>query len=352
MKTFTVITDPAYVKPLYETTPDRFFKKFIRDERDLPFMHLTFKLTITLLPLAVLLYLPLLHGWYWWLAASVYLFLNTITFKGPFSLMLHCAIHRTLFKKEYNFMNYYLPWILAPLFGHSPETYYSHHIGMHHVENNLEEDESSTMPYRRDSLRGFFVYFGIFFFSGVYRLAAYFFHKKRNSLLYRSVRGELLYILWAVGMSLINFKATMVVFLIPLLIYRFVAMLGNWSQHAFICPEDPGNLYKSCVTCINTKYNRKCWNDGYHISHHVKQNMHWTEHPAFFQKTMDKYITNNAIVFDGIHFLHVFFYLMSKRYDLLAKNFVNLGNRFKSDEEVIQLLKNRTRKIPFNKPSV
>ncbi|RYZ44924.1 MAG: fatty acid desaturase, partial [Sphingobacteriales bacterium] len=98
---------------------------------------------------------------------------------------------------------------------------------------------------------------------------------------------------------------------------------------------------------INTKYNVKCWNDGYHISHHEKQTMHWTEHPVYFQQTLPRYIANDAIVFDGIHFLHVYFWLMTKRYDLLAKHFVNIGDRYSSDEEVIAFLKSRTRKISF-----
>jgi hypothetical protein len=38
---------------------------------------------------------------------------------------------------------------------------------------------------------------------------------------------------------------------------------------------------------------------------------------------------------------------MGKRYDLLAKHFVNLGNRFSSDEEIIAFLKSRTVRISF-----
>jgi hypothetical protein len=125
-------------------------------------------------------------------------------------------------------------------------------------------------------------------------------------------------------------------------------MMGNWAQHSFIDATDPGNEYKSSITCINTKYNLKCWNDGYHISHHEKQSMHWTEHPVYFQKTLNKYVTNKAIVFDGIHFLHVFIWLMRKRYDLLAKNYVTLDDRYHSDEEVVSFLKSRTEKIPFS----
>jgi len=344
MKSFTQITDPVFT-PRELSTTDRFLMKFIRDERDLPFAYLTLKITFTLLPVAVLLYMPFVNGWTFALLAVLYQYLNNFTYKGPFGLMLHCTSHRALFKKEYEFMNHYLPWVIAPFFGHSPETYYTHHIGMHHAENNLEDDESSTMPYQRDSLRGFGHYFGTFFFMGIYHLAAYFFRKKRKRLLYRSVRGELLFILFCVGMSFVNFPATLIVFIIPFVLYRLIAMMGNWAQHAFISVDDPGNAYKNSITCINTKYNHKCWNDGYHISHHVKQTMHWTEHPVYFRKTINQYIDNEAIVFDGIHFLHVFIYLMRKRYDLLAKHFVNIGNRYASDEEVIAFLKKRTLKI-------
>lgn len=347
MKSLNELTDPVYVKPVAFSSLDRFFLKFIKDERDLPFAYLTTKITFTLLPLAVLLYMPFISGWVWWAVALAYFYLNNIVYKGPFGLMLHCTSHRVFFKKEYGFLNHYLPWVIAPFFGHSPETYYTHHVGMHHAENNLEDDESSTMPFQRDSIRGFGKYFGTFLFMGIYHLAAYFYRKKRKKLLYRSVRGEVLFILFCVGMSMVNFKATLWVFIIPFFLFRLVAMLGNWAQHAFIDKADPGNDYKNSITCINTPYNHKCWNDGYHISHHEKQAMHWTEHPVYFQKTLQKYVANQAIVFDGIHFLHVFFWLMRKRYDLLAKNYVNIDGRFSSDEEVAAFLKTRTQKLNF-----
>ena len=55
---------------------------------------------------------------------------------------------------------------------------------------------------------------------------------------------------------------------------------------------------------------------------------------------------NKAIVFDGIHYLHIFTWLLTKRYDKLADNLVNInGNMFQSKEEAIALMKERTRKI-------
>jgi fatty acid desaturase len=346
MKAYTdIITDPVYVKP---TGPDntfqRFFKSMIRDERDMPFVYLTLELTFILLPLAILLYLPL-AGWLWWTLAILYQLLNNFRYKGSFGLMLHCTSHRVFFNKKYDFLNRYLPWVIGPLFGQTPESYYSHHIGMHHPENNMPEDESSTMAYQRDSLRSFSRYLTTFIFTGVLTLCQYFIKRHRKKLLVKAARGELIFIAACIGLSFVNFPATLVVFIIPFAISRVIMMVGNWAQHAFIAADEPDNSYKNSITCINTKYNHKCWNDGYHISHHVKPSMHWTEHPHYFRKTLDEYIANEAIVFDGIHFLHVWLYLMGKRYDLLAKNFVNIGNRFNSDEEIMAFLRQRTKKI-------
>jgi|GEM_PF-4017267 len=41
-------------------------------------------------------------------------------------------------------------------------------------------------------------------------------------------------------------------------------------------------------------------------------------------------------------------FLLAKRYDLLVKNFVNIGGRFKSDDEIMSFLKKRVRKFAFD----
>ncbi|PUZ27702.1 Fatty acid desaturase [Chitinophaga costaii] len=346
MKSFTHTTDPVYNSAVLPSAMDKLLLKLIRDPRDLPFVYLSIRITFTLWPLAIIMFIPGMNNGMWWTAAIAYQFFNNFVFKGPFGLMLHCTSHRVFFKKEYSFLNHYLPWVLGPLFGQTPETYYTHHIGMHHPENNMPEDESSTMDYQRDSLRSFSRYLGSFVVAGVYDLARYFLRKQRNKLFSRLVRGELIFYAVCIGLCFVNWPATLCVFILPFLISRVVMMLGNWAQHAFINPATPENPYTNSITCINTKYNHKCWNDGYHISHHIKPSMHWTEHPVYFKKTLQEYIDNDAIIFDGIHFLHVFAWLMRKRYDLLARHFVNLNNRFESDEAVIIFLRERTRKIP------
>ncbi|NNC94507.1 MAG: fatty acid desaturase [Chitinophagales bacterium] len=344
MKNLGSISDPTFIPKDKYSSIDRFFLKLIRDERDLPFIHLTIKIMLTLLPLGIAIYF--VDGWLFAALSVVYLYINNFVFKGSFGLMLHCTSHRKWFKKEYEKGNLLLPWLVGPFFGQSPETYASHHIHMHHAENNLEEDLSSTMFYQRDSLKDFMKYFSHFLFNVLRELIQYFTFKKRPKLVKKVKIGEIGFMVFCIAMCFVNWKATLVVFVIPLLISRFVMMLGNFAQHAFVDPYDPGNSYKNSITCINTKYNHKCWNDGYHISHHKKPSMHWTEHPKYFLKTIDEYYQNNALIFDGIDFLKVWIYLMRKDYKSLAANTVNLNNRFASEEEVIEMMKIRTRKFP------
>jgi hypothetical protein len=346
MKSFVATTDPVYHAPAHPSRADQFFGRFVQDVRDLPFVYLTLQISATMLPLAVLLFVPALTGWMWWAVFGVYFALGNAKFRGPFGLMQHCTSHRVFFRKKYGYLNHYLPWVIGPLFGQTPETYFTHHLGMHHPENNLPDDESSTMFYQRDSLRSYLHYLGDFFLLGLPKLVSYLGRRNKPTLRRRLVRGEAIYLVVTFGMLFVNWPATVAVLILPVITGRIIMMLGNWAQHSFIDAAAPDNCYTNSITCINTMYNHKCWNDGYHISHHLKPAMHWTEHPHHFQQNLDKYATNDAIVFDGIHFLHIFFYLMAKRYDLLARNFVNLGNRYHSEEEVIGLLRARTRRIP------
>ncbi len=345
MRTLSSIQDPTFTTAPQYNALDRYLLRFITDERNLPFVHLTLRISLTLLPIGVLLFMPFVTGWVWWSLVAVYYYFCHVAYKGPFGLMLHCVSHKPLFKKEYDWMNYYLPWVVAPFFGQTPETYYGHHIGMHHSENNQEEDKSSTMHYQRDSLRSFLQYVGNFLFLGFYELVTYLNQKKRRNLFRRTLIGELSFFILCAILCFVRWQAVLAVFIIPLLVTRIIQMVGNWTQHAFLDANDPGNPFKNSVTCINTKYNKKCWNDGYHASHHFKPAMHWTEHPTFFTKNLHRYSENQAIVFENIEFLGIFALLMRKRYDKLASHFVNVNNAFGTEEEVIALLKERTRRI-------
>lgn len=298
-----------------------------------------------MLPVGVMLYMPDITGIHWWIFAAVYFILNNLMFKGPFGLMLHCTSHRPFFKKEYSWLNKFLPWIIGPFFGQTPETYASHHLAMHHRENNLESDLSSTMRYQRDSFKSFSLYFIRFFFTVIPSLAWYFNERSQPKLRNKVIRGEVIFFSICTVLCVIDLRSTIIVFLLPLLLSRVVMMIGNWAQHSFVDENDPGNFYKNSITCINTSYNHKCWNDGYHISHHIKPSMHWTLHPDHLIRNAQTYATNKALVFEGIHFLHIWWYLMTKNYALLAGCVVNLNNAFASEHEIINTMKARTKAI-------
>jgi len=100
------------------------------------------------------------------------------------------------------------------------------------------------------------------------------------------------------------------------------------------------------INCINVRYNHLCFNDGYHIVHHLKPAMHWLELPDEFFKNSDKYTKENAIIFQKIDFFMVWFYLMLKRYDILSEKMVIVNPQITTKEQAIALLKERTQRIP------
>ncbi len=342
MKALTTITDPVYIPKEHFSRYEKFWLNYINDKRDLPFIHLLTAIHLLVLPAAIILYTPLLQGWQWWLLYIPYFYVSQLYFKGRFGLMLHCISHRKLFKKGYTWIYNWIIWAICPFFGHTPETYFVHHMAMHHVENNHEDDASSTMNYQRDSLWNFIQYVGRFLFLGFRDTFMYLFNRKRKKLYMRLTYGEMSFYAFCVGMSFVNFKATLFIFIIPFVFARIVMMLGNWAQHAFIHVDDPE---QNTINCINTKYNHTCWNDGYHAVHHVRPALHYTEIPVEFMKNKDSFAEQKILIFDGIHYLHIFLWLMQKRYDKLADHLVNINGMFSSREEAIEVLKQRTRKM-------
>jgi fatty acid desaturase len=333
-----VLSDPTYVPRETPSLSERAALRFIRDQRDLPFLRLIGLLTVTVVATGAVLFVP--GAFRWWLAA-LHLAL-VVYFMGPFVLMLHNTSHRALFKHGWGWLNNVIPWLLGPFFGESPETYFAHHVGMHHLENNLAGDLSTTMPFKRDSFVDFLRYFLRFFFFGLIELSLYFGRKKRRSLMVRCIVGELSFFALCAVLWTVNARATLAVFVLPFVVVRFAMMAGNWGQHAFVDQATPENNYRNSITCINATYNRRCFNDGYHISHHLKATRHWTEHPREFTDNLATYARERAIVFEGIDFFGVWLCLMLKRYDWLARRLVPLGETPLSTEEAVAMMRSRT----------
>ena len=71
---------------------------------------------------------------------------------------------------------------LCVFFGHTPHTFYIHHMGMHHAESNMWDDTSSTLTYERDNFLHFCMYWWRFLFIGMFDLLFYNWKKGRMKL--------------------------------------------------------------------------------------------------------------------------------------------------------------------------
>lgn len=326
--------------PVTATAP-RFLegaRRLVQDPRDVSMIWLMLQCGVCAALGVSLYFLPVPY----WISVPVYWALLFGGLMDRFTLMLHCTSHRMLFKPEYRSLNQIIPWFLAPFFGQTPNTYFAHHMGMHHREENLKDDLSSTMRFKRDRLDHWLRYYFRFLFIGLFELSIYFYRRKNWKLFGRVIAGEGLYWGALALLAFVNPIATLAVFVFPLLAIRTLMMMGNWTQHSFVCRNEPENPYRSSITCINTRYNRRCFNDGYHILHHVKPRCHWTEHPIEFERALPEYAKHDAIVFDGIDYFEIWLCLMFGRWSRLESKFVRLeGAPARSKDEAIAFLRER-----------
>ncbi|MBS2022200.1 MAG: fatty acid desaturase [Deltaproteobacteria bacterium] len=329
------LTDPTAAPTYAPSAFQRAILGLLYDPRDAVFVRLTLKSAAIMLPLIALLY----ARFSWWLAALVFA-VQLPLLAPPVILMLHNTMHRPFFKKA-RWLNRAHPYLMSGLFG-IPTGYMEHHVGMHHVENNLRNDLSSTMQYQRDNVLHWLQYVGRFFFTSHLGLSTYLVSKSRGQLALRAMVSDGVHLAAMAALWFVNPRATLCAFIIPYLVVRIMMMVGNWGQHAFIDPSRPGDSYVNSITCINGVYNHKCFNDGYHIGHHIKQNRHWTEMPQDFLDNVERYRKEGCIVFQKIDFFMVSMLLFARRYDILAKNFVRLPGDSRTDAEVIEFLKSRT----------
>lgn len=309
----------------------------IKDERDIDLFTCMVKLTILLPGMAVAIWLlPQYRLWLGLTHIALFLF-----YLGPYTLMLHNVSHRPLFHYSLRFLNFWPQAILGFFFGMTPYTYFSHHLGMHHPENNLMTDLSSTMKYRRDSFLGFLHYYLSFAVFGIFTLSWYFIKKKRWPFLRKAIIGELSWYAVVGGLFYLNAEVTLFVFIIPWILTRFLLMAGNWTQHAFVDTSDPANPYLNSITFIDSPYNKRCFNDGYHIGHHVNMNRHWLDMPADFLDNLSTYRETRSIVFRKLDYFIIWLLLMTKQYKFLSRFFVDLSEKKLTRDEIIALMKSR-----------
>ena len=339
---YITLTDPQAAPTYADSALSRWCKAHLVEARDEVFMRLWLRMIVLMTLLMAALYAVLranvvpayvpmavyaaLWGW----------------FAPPVILMLHNTMHRPFIRAP-KLLGKAVPYVMSFYFG-IPTGYQDHHLGMHHAEDNMPGDLSSTVRYQRDSFLHFLVYFFRFFFLILVEISAYFVRKRRYTLARRAILGEVAHMAVIAGALAIDWRFGLAAFLFPMVTVRFMMMAGNWGQHAFVNTARKNNGVSNAITCINAGYNTRCFNDGYHIGHHLRANRHWTELPADFLASRERYAQEGAIVFEGLDFFLVSVLLWTKQYKTLAKAYVRLDGD-KTDDEVIALLKSRLKPV-------
>ena len=280
--------------------------------------------------------------------------------------MLHNHIHNNgILAKKYAWFDKSFPYILEPLMGHTWDSYYYHHVKHHHVESNGPDDLSSTVRYQRDELKDFLMYVGRFLGLIWIELPLYFLRTGKRTLAAKCFVSELTSYLTIFLLARSNFRPTLFVFLLPLLIMRIAMMIGNWGQHAFVDEVEPDSDFRSSITLIDVpvshslkllpsiwthtfsnQSNRFCFNDGWHTSHHLNPLRHWRDHPVAFMKAKKQYQDGRALVFHNIDYLELTYRLMRKDYDHIAKCLVPIGEqKAMSHEQRVKMLKTKTKRF-------
>jgi len=332
--------------PFYPAVARTVLRPMLVDARNETFVLYTLLMAATVLPSAAWLF----ASFAWWHGAVHVVLVTQLA--ATYVAILHNSCHRATYAKPFAYMEYLIPYVLAPFMGQTWNTYYYHHVKHHHVEDNGPNDLSSTLRYRRDSFADFVVYFLRFLLLTWLELPLYFVKRREYDRAALTFGGELGTMgLMALAASY-NGAAVACFFLLPLIIVRFGMMSGNWGQHAFIAQDDPQNNYKSSTVCIRHDYNRQAYNDGYHTSHHLNPRRHWADHTNYFLSELDAFYSHQTIVFRDVDFMGVWIMLMLRQYNRMAELFVHCGPEHErpSKAQIIALIKSRVQ--PFSEAQI
>ena len=329
----------ALARPLHDGAP------MLRDPRDAPVLKLIAKMLVMLVPLAVLLF-----AHFHLAVAALYLWVVVTRLMAPFSGLIHEIVHRPIFTRRWlRAGRAAVEWIICPLFGLAPYLYAAQHVGMHHPENNLTGDASATIGYRRDSVADFLRYFARFFFLAHWEVLAYLRRAKKARLFRRAAIGLAAHHAVTALALLLEWRAALVVLVFPYFWARLSFAAGNWAQHAFVDPAAPQSPYRNTITCTDAGFNAWTFNSGYHSAHHADLRVHWSELPGELARHRDRYRDEQAIIFEGIEYGHVFLALMQKRYRWLAERHAGTGEPV---EVIAERLARRTRRLPHPEPAL